>query len=210
MVRAKKETATTQPDPQSLDLLVQQHVSDIALLETYAADLIIGDTPTFEQAASGVQQVAAMVDRVEAQRKELTGPILAAKKNIDGKFSPIVKALEKIEASLKEKIGAYTQAEQAQRNQLLLEAQQAAELGEGMIHAESIVRAENHLPPKADGVSVSLVWTGYVVDASLIPAIYMVPDVAQLEAVTRAANRDPQIPGWCARQEPHVRTSRKG
>lgn len=59
------------------------------------------------------------------------------------------------------------------------------------------------------GVSVREEWTGEVVDAALIPREYLCPDVAKLEAITRATAGDPKIPGWRAFSRPAVRTSRK-
>lgn len=50
--------------------------------------------------------------------------------------------------------------------------------------------------PAIDDVSFGETWTGEVVDESLIPRQYLVPDLSRLLAVTRSLKQATQIPGW--------------
>lgn len=56
--------------------------------------------------------------------------------------------------------------------------------------------AESNDVPKIEGVSYSDVWDGEVVDASLIPREYLVPDTKKLRDLTKVLKEACSIPGW--------------
>ena len=53
--------------------------------------------------------------------------------------------------------------------------------------------------PKIDGVTISETWTGFVVDASLIPREYLTPDLEKLKGITKTLKEATAIPGWQAK-----------
>ncbi len=53
--------------------------------------------------------------------------------------------------------------------------------------------------PKVEGITVSETWSGDVIDASLLPPEYLMPDLDKLKGVTKSLKEATNIPGWKAR-----------
>ena len=153
--------------------------------------------------------IAKQRDEWDAERKSFVGPLKDVAKRIDQAFKTILDPLDLAERELKAKIGAHALAERKDRERLLAEAAKAAREGDDAAAEALVVAAVPPPPPDDAKASARIEWTGQVVDAAAIPRQYLVPDVAALEALTRAAGRDPQIPGWQAYERAVVRTSRR-
>ena len=113
---------------------------------------------------------------LEARRKEITGPLLEAKRSVDALFKPPRLRLEAAEALLKDKLVAYVQA-QEKRNAAALEATQAASTPQAAVEALADVR------PAAmpEGVSVRYRWKPEVIDPLLLDRRFLSPDLDKIE-----------------------------
>lgn len=54
-------------------------------------------------------------------------------------------------------------------------------------------------PPKIDGIILGETWDGEVVDASLIPYEYLMPDLKKLKDLTKVLKEAMAVPGWKVR-----------
>jgi len=167
----------------------------------------ICDDAQQEFAAQLLREVKAEWEIVEAERKKITKPLADVKKATDALFKPVLRALEDVEARLKEKIAGYMQAKQ-QANVAALQA--AASAPTALAAAQ---QANFYEPVQApQGVSVRQVWKFEVTDPSAVPRELCSPDMqkiaAALQAKTDKYGQPDLIPGVRVFQEAQV-TSRK-
>jgi hypothetical protein len=172
--------------------------------------LQIVTAPEYEFAGNALREVAERHDALDDKRKSWVEPLKSVAKDIDATFKPLLSALKEAEETLKEKIGAYRVAMELARAEVLRDASAAIQAGDATTAERLISGADALVVGEVAGVSVKAVWSGEVLDASAIPREFLVPDLAKLEALTKAAGEDPKIPGWRAFPTTQVRTARKG
>lgn len=199
------------PEAQSLGapLLKPMHAAEAALTardETVEASeaLAFVDTVTIDSAES-FEAAVLMTAEIKAQRAKIDGarqsfvkPLNDVVKAINDFFRPAITAYDRAEALLKQRALAYQAEADRQREALLREAEERMQDGDVSAAETTIAVAATAVVPKVAGASTRIDWTGEVVDADAIPREYMIPDVAKLEAVTKALKKDPNIPGWRA------------
>jgi hypothetical protein len=170
--------------------------------------IVIEDATALASAGEVVREVARRHDAIDAKRKSWVEPLKRVAKDIDATFKPLLDALKEAEKLLKDKIGSYALAQAAARTKAIAAAG-ALSQSDPEAASAAIAEAVALEAPKLDGVGATIEWDGEVIDAALIPREYLIPDVAALRAMTKAAARDPKIPGWRAFQRATVRTARK-
>jgi hypothetical protein len=170
--------------------------------------IVIEDATALASAGEVVKEVARRHDAIDAKRKSWVEPLKRVAKDIDATFKPLLDALKEAERVLKDKIGGYALAQAAARTKAIAAAGALAQSDPAAASA-AIADAVALEAPKVDGVGTTIEWDGEVVDAASIPREYLIPYVAALRAMTKAAARDPKIPGWRAFQRASVRTARK-
>lgn len=87
----------------------------------------------------------------------------------------------------------------ARKNRWAEKFQEAEELAKDKL-ANFLEKQESSEIPKLEGVSFTEQWSGEVVDASLIPRDYLMPDIKKLVGVTKALKEATNIPGWQAKK----------
>lgn len=174
------------------------------------AELTIKTPAEREFAANALKEFATRHDTADAKRKAWVGPLKAVTADIDATFRPLLQVYKRGEAILKDKIGRYDVAQAQARRTALEAAAKASAAGHEAQAAKAIAKAEAYVAAPTPGNTSTLYWTGEVLDAALVPREYCTPDLAMLEAVTKALGADPKIPGWRAFEAAAVKTSRRG
>jgi hypothetical protein len=204
--KEQKKLATIPSSAEVSSFTAEQSREDEGLVEQLDA-LAIRKATDLDFAAGLLREIAARHDALDGKRRSWVDPLNRVVKDINATFKPLLDALKRAEATVKEKIGKFHVEAERERSKMLAEAGRASESNPAK--AERLIeRAELLDVPKVDGVGVKMVWTGEVVDASLIPREFLSPDVKKLLAVTEAGGSDPKIPGWRAWETAQVRTRR--
>jgi hypothetical protein len=188
---------------------IVENVSEAKNVAKIVASMEIESQADYEFACNAVREAAEKHDVIDAKRKSWVDPLNAVVKDINATFRPVLKAWKDTEEHLRQLIAGYVAAKEAKRTELLNAAVTASRLGKGD-RAESLIeKAESSIVDSVAGVSATVTWQGEVIDAAAIPAEYLIPNVAKLNALTAATGGDPKIPGWRAFPTADLRVSRK-
>ncbi len=120
----------------------------------------------------------------EEKRTRITKPILAAKRETDELFAPVLSPLKTAETLLKDKIAAYHVARNAERERLL------PAVAAGEVPPDALAPVEH-----TKGVSVREVWAWEVVDEDAVPREWLVVDSLGLDKACVQRVAPPDIPG---------------
>jgi hypothetical protein len=175
-------------------------------------------TPSdYEVLATLVKDIKGRWVAIDEERKKLKRPIDAAASAVQNFFKAPLDALQRAEVLGKNKMAVYFQAQQrlqreeqakadakarAERDRLEARAAVAAEKGQeekaqalqdsaNAVVAPAIVRE----PPSVSGVSTRTIKRFEIVDESLLPREYLVPDEKKIRGVVAALGFDAHIPG---------------
>jgi hypothetical protein len=159
-----------------------------------------------EFAANALAEVAKKHDAIDAKRKAWVDPLNKVVRDINATFKPLLSSLKDAEQILKSKIGDYVLAQYKEQERLLASVK-AEDSTENVV--KILERVAETVPTKVETLGTRFEWAGQVVDASILPREYLMPDIKKLEAITKATDGDPKIPGWSAYQVAAVRTARK-
>jgi len=158
-------------------------------------------------AADMLQDVKARHKVLEAKRKTITKPLLAAKKAVDDLFREPRDMLEAAEKIIKDKIAGYLEGVAAQN----AEAYAAAGSADTVEEATEALATVNSTEAPA-GVTVRYTYRVTVFNEAIVPERFRVIDVAAIQQFTNAAvkeNGEPTpIPGVEFEKVPVV-TSRR-
>lgn len=160
----------------------------------------VTDVDGLNMAADITSTARSRLNELEADRKRFTGPLLAAKAQVDQVFKASTNALAATCDAAKAKIARFTEAREAERRATM--AASAALYAAGGTPTDVIPE-----PPRAKGVSVKKVWTAKVVDADLVPRALCSPDDSKIKAAISYADTDTPprpIPGLEFVQEDRV------
>ena len=138
---------------------------------------------------------------VDEKKKSFTKPLKQVIKEIDKFFNPALKSLKEAERLMKEKIDTYLREEEQKRNAALASVQKTKnpEKRDALLK-----KAESSTVEKVSGMAVRESWTGEVTnEADLLAWIFknkrfkfISINKKVLLEVTKAAGKDPKIPGW--------------
>lgn len=207
--KATKIEDATVPKLAEVEALARPAADEAGQIQRIAEAIRITTPAEAEFAAGALREVAQRRDELDKQRKRWVEPLKSVAKEIDAAFRPAIKSLDAAEIAIKAALGRYALDAEERRTAALREAAALSREGEHGA-AASVLEAAAADAVDLAGVSVREEWTGEVVDAALIPREFLAPDVAKLDAITRATGGDPGIPGWRAFSVAKVRTSRKG
>lgn len=154
-------------------------------------------------AVSWIAEIKEKWEAVDAKRKSFVDPLRKVVDDINGFFKPALEALKDAENGLKDRVRDHVELCASHRDALLARVQVTEDPAD---RQKLVTQAGSFVPAKVDGLSIWETWEGEVADAGLLLgwAIsegrrdLLTVDVAALKALTKAAARDPGIPGWRA------------
>jgi hypothetical protein len=151
----------------------EQALVDAALAQLRA--LTIASEEAFAWAGAQLLEAKARAQALEAKRKEITGPILAAKTAVDNLFKPLIGRYEQAEEILKAKIGDWTSQVEANRRAIMQSSAQEYQAG----GTPTAIIPE---PAKVQGISVRKVWEFEITDPAAVPRELCSPDGTKIRA----------------------------
>lgn len=182
------------------------------LVET-AKTVTVSDVESAEKASDLARRIKAVFNKIEDARKNLTAPLRAQEKSINGRFKSVADLLTTAEGDIKALLLAYQREEQRKADELRRqqaeaerkrqeEEQRKAEEARAAGQAPPPVAEPPPPPPVAEAPrtlrgemgSVSSIrenWTYEVVDLSIVPFAYVqVNHAAVMEAVKKGGVRE--------------------
>lgn len=150
-----------------------------------------------------LQEVKTRHRQLEEKRTEITKPLNAALRAVNALFKPPQQRFEALERLLKDKITTYMQAKQAAN----VAALQAASVAPTPVVAQQVL-AQVRPVEAPQSVSVRYVWQFQITQPELVPAQFLSPDPAKIQAYL-AQTGQPEIPGVVFSQKP-ITTVRQG
>lgn len=190
-----KKTTNTQsssgtPEEKALAVIQPEHLVATDMLEQLR-QVQLSSQEELEEAGELLTEVKRRAKVLESARKEITTPMLAAKKKVDDLFRPPLKLLEECEAVLKAKVQVYMREQ---------EAAVLASIGELQAHSETLAPVE--LPALPSNMSERRVWTIEVEHPELVPREFLMVDEAKIMALIKAVGgENVVIPGVKVFQE---------
>ena len=201
----------------------QKKTSDVPVL-CEKAELIISNQSDYEAASTVLSEVKSRYKELDAQRKEITKPIDAAKKAVMDLFKTPLELLEKAESKIKGLMIGYTNEqerkarEEQARLQRLADAEAAKQkkiLEEKIARAEASGKTEKAeelqmqketitpivapiIAPQIEtpkGVSYREQWSAEIIDEKLIPREYLIVNLQALNKIAAATKGTISVPG---------------
>ena len=201
----------------------QKKTSDVPAL-CQKAELIISNQGDYEVASTVLSEVKSRYKELDAQRKEITKPIDAAKKAVMDLFKTPLELLEKAESKIKGLMIGYTNEqerkarEEQARLQRLADAEAAKQkkiLEEKIARAEASGKTEKAeelqmqketitpivapiIAPQIEtpkGVSYREQWSAEIIDEKLIPREYLIVNLQALNKIAAATKGTISVPG---------------
>jgi hypothetical protein len=143
-----------------------------------------------EFAAAGelVKVVKRRSQELQAVKDGITKPMRESLSATQALFKPVESRYEEAERLLKEKISTYLKRRQ-EENRAALQAAAAAN------DITTAIDLASKAAPVQEGISTRVTFDAEIVDESLIPREYLVPDFTKIRAVVRASKGTAVIPG---------------
>lgn len=165
-------------------------------------------------AGEGAEMLRSIVQRKKAindKRLDMTRPLDDAKKRIMSFFDVPLRALSEAETMLRDRLFRFNELErrrqqeeqrkldaeaERQRNLLAARADAAAAKGQTAkahlleTRASALVAPTAAPPPKLAGVSTRENWDFEILDASLLPRAFLIPDEKKIRATVKAMKAD--------------------
>lgn len=173
---------------QAGDLDAEHRATTAALAELDGFTVSTDDDANF--AADLIREVKAKHRELDDRRKEVTGPLNATVKTINGWFKPALDALETAERKLKAKVAGFVQERERQTRDALAAVAAATDANEAM-KALAEAQTPAFLP---QGMSARMVWRWRVTDANAVPRSFCSPDAQLIENELRTALKDGSSP----------------
>lgn len=150
----------------------------------------IVDNDTLEFAAEILADVKGKNNRLEEMKHTATKPMNEALKAVRSWFAPAQNHYAEAEVILKNKIAAYHREIEVKRAAAIAKIDDAADSPTITIALAELGQAQK---PVTQGVSVTEVWDFEIVNASLLPREFLMPDEKKIKAASVGAGLE--IPG---------------
>jgi hypothetical protein len=187
----------TVPLPTSPEWLARE-ASAAPRIKQHVASIVVFDDASMQSADALTKQLLQLRDKLESERKSVTGPLLDAKRRVDGWFKPVTDLLESAIRDLKNKVAAHLIEQKRKQDELYQLAAQAHTAGNHNVMTAALAATSAVVTEAPKGTSVREVWTAEIFNAAIVPCSYHVVDENRIQAEARAtpANQEPApIPG---------------
>ena len=186
------------------------------LADSYT-DFTINSIEEYNGGADHLRMIKTMQKEVEAQRTDITKPLVQAQRAANDFFRPFADRLKRAEGSIKsamsswkaeqdriareeqrkrdeaarkEREEAERKAEEARKRGRHSRAQQLEEQA-----SETVAPVVQSEAPKTEGISYRKVWKYRITDEAQIPRKYLIVDERKIRQVVKALGGDAEIPG---------------
>lgn len=160
-------------------VIAQEAISEISP----ALAIKVNSEPTMKRAGEFMAIISKAKKIIEAERKDIVGPINDSVKKINAKYKPIMERAEEIESYLKREINMYVAKLQDEAD---ARAKEAAEKIEGGERVSVASRKFENTTEKLDKIPTRTYYITKIVDFSKVPDQYKMLDEAKAEAANKA------------------------
>jgi len=164
-----------------------------------AKEVIVNSDQSYQEASECLVEIKGKAKSLEAQRKEITTPLLKAKRNVDDLFRPALNSLKAAETAIKKGLVEYQRKAQELQKKALEsvreELEEGSEEGNGEKVRELLTKAQKDAPAVA-GISIRTVTKYEITDESLLPREYMQPNTGTIRKAALAGKEIPGVRVW--------------
>ena len=203
MEKTEPATALITIKPEENKAVIDLHKQALRL-EHYAKALVITSDDDVKTSTNDLSIIAGLKKAIEEKRKEYTQPINDHLKAINEAFKAFTEPLNQADQITRHKIIDYRaeqeriRQEQEEINRLRIEAANKemalkGELTESVELVEVQAEPAKHYRAEAGTLGTATIWKFEVIDFSLLPDEYKLPDATKIGKVVRAGLRS--IPG---------------
>jgi hypothetical protein len=194
---------TIMPKMKDVSKAAEPEIADVEKVNDLISKTTISNDSQMQTATTWIAEIKEKYETVEEKRKSFVDPLRGVIEEINAFFKPALDGLKSAEMILKQKIADHVQSTFAKRDELISKVESTS----GNEARSALVKqAEALVPAKIDGMSIRESWGGEITDMNKLVqwAIdnrrneLLIVDEKALVALTKAAGRDPQIPGWKA------------
>lgn len=206
MIEHTDGTALVHVDPVVDEKVRALGLEVIAIVQQAEARVVLSDADVHE-ATGEIALIAGLKKAFEEKRREYTVPLNGYLKDINAVFKEYTDPLDRADKMTREKVLAYRAEQERQRqeqeriNRLREEAAQAemrlkGELTEPVNLVEVAPTQPAHYRTVAGDLGKTMVWRFEVVDFSLLPDDYKLPDMVKIRRVVIAGATIPGVHSW--------------
>lgn len=160
-------------------VIAQEAISEISP----AMDIKVNSEPTMKRAGEFMAIISKAKKVIEAERKDIVGPINDSVKKINAKYKPIMERAEAIESYLKREINMYVAKLQQEADARAKQAEKDIEGGERVSVA---TRKFDNTTEKLEKIPTRTYYITKVVDFSQVPDDFKMLDESKAEAANKA------------------------
>jgi len=201
-----EETAIINVKPDANEAVIALYQEAIAL-EVRAVKIVIATDEDVKSVTNDLSVIAGLKKAIEEKRKEYTQPINDHLKAVNEAFKNFTEPLNVADKSIRYKVLEYRheqeriRQEQERINQLRIEAARAemelkGELTESVELVEERPEQPQHYWAEAGELGTVTIWKFEVIDFSLLPDQYKLPDMVKIRKVITAGATIPGVKAW--------------
>lgn len=196
-----------------------QQMITTTVQEADKMQLTVKTPEDYKLAGDYLRQIKQKIDMLENTRKTVTGPLNLALKTFNDLFKPPVEKLKSIEAKIKLDMGSYYLEQERKRIEQEAKLQEQARVQAEKEKAkldkkiaktndeqtkQTLEMQKDTIIPvsvsvdnqaQAQGISTKKVWKYRIVDSTLIPREYLMPNDKALQGIATATKGTIKIPG---------------
>ncbi len=193
----KQELAVNTPVIPDMNIVHNDAQSELgasqALVQQYSTMVISSDVE-YTDAGQALVRLSKKIKAAEEKRLKWTEPLRAVVDDINATFKPAVEGWKTLVVTLKNAMTTYERQVNAQKQQALLVAAQAAQQGNfQQAHAAAAFAGSEQVVAKGIGSREN--WNWRVVNAAVIPREFLMVDEKKVNAFVGQWKGQTQIPG---------------
>lgn len=184
-------------DPKELTIVKTQ----VRTAQSAANVIVVQDDPSMLEAGELRKKIKTVGKMIEEKKKAITKPLNEALKEVRSMFAPLEQSYEEAEKTVATKMIVYQNQVEAERRKIEAEAQRKLEeaqrkLEEGEITEKQAERIEQRLEiklekapeviTKSEDFHTKSIKKVRIIDATLIPREYLVPDMVKINAAVKS------------------------
>ena len=192
----EKTILTKSPEEKAL-AIAEPEKDEASEMSNQLSSVVIIDQSMLDMLGQVLTDVKVRIKTLESHRVEFTKPLLDAKKKLDSMFKPAIKALEKCESIIKDKMQDYIVLQETRRLEAMKEGN----------HETAISIAPAELPAN---MSQTKRWVFEVSNFDLVPRDFLIVDEKSIkELIAEIGGENVNIPGIKVEQKTSIRVGTK-
>lgn len=178
--------------------------SEVVLVKSVVASLAVTSPDEADHASEVLHKIKEAQKLITSQKEEITRPLMASLAKVKDLFKPFELDLAEADKAVRAALTAYRVAEEEKVEKE--KAKIVEKVEKGTMRADTAVTKLSGVgsAPKTKGVSTTTRRVLEIIDESIIPREYLVPDRV---AITKALFADVPVPGARLKEEKSVRLS---